>query len=95
MSLSKKDGGLPPDSVVQTHDEILKASEDVIQKFHDPSDLAMRKIVLAPCSPFSVTKELMRDSAFLARKYGVYLHTHLAETRDENDFCIAMYGMRP
>jgi cytosine/adenosine deaminase-related metal-dependent hydrolase len=95
MSLSKKDGGLPPDSVVQTHDEILKASEDVIHRFHDPSDFAMRKIVLAPCSPFSVTKNLMRDSALLARQHGVYLHTHLAETRDENDFCIEMYGKRP
>ncbi len=95
MSLSKKDGGLPPDSVVQTHDEILKDSERIINKYHDSSEFSMRKVALAPCSPFSVTKELMRDSARLARKYGVRLHTHLAETRDENDFCIEMYGKRP
>jgi len=95
MSLSKKDGGLPPDSVVQTADEILADSERVIGAFHDNGPLAMRKIVLAPCSPFSVTKELMRDSAILARKHGVRLHTHLAETRDENDFCQQMYGKRP
>ena len=95
MSLSQKDGGLPPDSVVQTADQILYDSERVIKLYHDVSPMAMHKIVLAPCSPFSVTKELMRDSARLARKYGVRLHTHLAETRDENDFCIQMYGKRP
>jgi cytosine/adenosine deaminase-related metal-dependent hydrolase len=95
MSLSQKDGGLPPDSVVQTADQILEDSERVIKLYHDPSPMAMHKIVLAPCSPFSVTKELMRDSARLARRYGVRLHTHLAETRDENDFCIQMYGKRP
>lgn len=95
MSLSKKDGGLPPDSVVQTADEILRDSERVINRYHDPSPMAMHKIVLAPCSPFSVTKELMRDSARLAREHGVRLHTHLAETRDEHDFCIRMYGKRP
>lgn len=95
MSLSQKDGGLPPDSVVQTSDEILEDSERVITRYHDNSPMAMHKIVLAPCSPFSVTKELMRDSARLARTHGVRLHTHLAETRDENDFCIEMYGKRP
>lgn len=95
MSLSKKDGGLPPDSVVQTANEILEDSERVINRYHDNSPMAMHKIVLAPCSPFSVTKELMRDSARLARSHGVRLHTHLAETRDENDFCIQMYGKRP
>ncbi len=95
MSLSKKDGGLPPDSVVQTDEEILSDSERVISKFHDPSEDAMRKIVLAPCSPFSVTKDLMRETARLARRHGVRLHTHLAETFDENDFCIDMYGVRP
>jgi len=95
MSLSVKDGGLPPDSVVQTADEILADSERVIQMYHDNHPQAMHKIVLAPCSPFSVTKELMRDSARLARKYGVRLHTHLAETRDENDYCLQMYGKRP
>lgn len=95
MSLSKKDGGLPPDTVVQTEEEILKDSERVIQQYHDDSELSMRKIVLAPCSPFSVTEQLMKDSVELARKYGVRLHTHLAETRDENDFCVEVYGRRP
>lgn len=95
MSLSKKDGGLPPDTVVQTEDEILKDSERVIKAYHDGSDFSMKKIVLAPCSPFSVTEALMKDSAALAREYGVRLHTHLAETRDENDFCKKVYGRRP
>lgn len=95
MSLSKKDGGLPPDSVVQTEEEILKDSERVIRQYHDPSDLAMRKVILAPCSPFSVTEGLMKDSARLARSQGVALHTHLGETRDENDFCQKKYGRRP
>lgn len=95
MSLSKKDGGLPPDSVVQTEEEILKDSERVIHKYHDAGEMAMRKVVLAPCSPFSVTEELMKESARLARRHGVYLHTHLAETYDENDFCEKKYGRRP
>ena len=95
MSLSQKDGGLPPDTVVQTADEILADSERVILQYHDNGPMAMHKIVLAPCSPFSVTKDLMRESARLARRHGVRLHTHLAETRDENDFCIQMYGKRP
>ncbi|NQU63095.1 MAG: 8-oxoguanine deaminase [SAR324 cluster bacterium] len=95
MSLSKKDGGLPPDSVVQTEDEILKNSEAVILKYHDDSDFSMKKIILAPCSPFSVTKQLLKDSAQLARKYSVRLHTHLAETEDENDYCEHIYGVRP
>ncbi len=95
MSLSKKDGGLPPDSVVQTEDEILSDSERVINQYHDPGELSMRKIVLAPCSPFSVTEELMKQSVVLARKHGVLLHTHLAETKDENDFCKKIYGRRP
>ncbi len=95
MSLSKKDGGLPPDSVVQTDDEILEDSERVINQYHDKSELSMRKIALAPCSPFSVTEDLMKESVKLARKHGVKLHTHLAETKDENDFCVEMYGRRP
>lgn len=95
MSLSKKDGGLPPDTVVQTEEEILKDSERVIQKYHDDSEFSMRKIVLAPCSPFSVTEELMKQSVELARKYGVRLHTHLAETEDESEFCVEVYGRRP
>ncbi len=95
MSLSKKDGGLPPDTVVQDEATILKDSERVIKAYHDGSDFSMKKIVLAPCSPFSVTEGLMKDSAALAREYGVRLHTHLAETRDENDFCLKVYGRRP
>lgn len=95
MSLSKKDGGLPPDSVVQTEDQILADSERVILQYHDPSPMAMHKVVLAPCSPFSVTKDLMRESARLARRHGVRLHTHLAETRDESDYCVSVYGKRP
>jgi 8-oxoguanine deaminase len=95
MSLSKKDGGLPPDSVVQTADEILKDSERVINQYHDAGEFSMRKVALAPCSPFSVTEQLMKDSVNLARKHNVLLHTHLAETRDENDFCVKMYGRRP
>ena len=95
MSLSKKDGGLPPDSVVQTEEQILKDCERVITRYHDPAELAMRKIILAPCSPFSVTKDLMQASAQMARRYGVRLHTHLAETRDENAFCEKIYGLRP
>lgn len=95
MSLSKKDGGLPPDSVVQTDDEILEDSERVIKQYHDDSEFSMRKIVLAPCSPFSVTEDLMKKSVDLARTHGVRLHTHVAETFDENDFCIEVYGRRP
>ena len=95
MSLSKKDGGLPPDSVVQSEDEIIADSERCIRAFHDPSPLAMHKIVLAPCSPFSVTKRCMKESSELARKYNVGLHTHLCETIDEEDTCRKMYGLRP
>nr|HPN83268.1 amidohydrolase family protein [Spirochaetota bacterium] len=95
MSRSKKDGGLPPDSVVQTEDQIMADSERVLAKYHDAGEFSMRKIVLAPCSPFSVTKDLMRESARLARRYGANLHTHLAETQDENDFCVEFYGKRP
>lgn len=95
MSLSKKDGGLPPDSVVQTTDEILKDSERLINKYHDPNFNSMRQIALAPCSPFSVTGDLMKESAKLARQYNVRLHTHLAETNDEEDFIIENFGMRP
>ena len=75
MSRSKKDGGLPPDTVVQTEDEILNDSERVIHEFHDSSELSMRKIALAPCSPFSVSEQSMKDTAALARRYGVLLHT--------------------
>lgn len=95
MSLSKKDGGLPPDTCVQTEEKILEDSERCIKTFHDPSPMAMHKIVLAPCSPFSVTKRCMLESARLARKYEVRLHTHLCETMDEENQCKAMYGIRP
>ncbi len=95
MSLSKKDGGLPPDTVVQSVDEILEDSERLIKKYHDSKPYSMRQMVLAPCSPFSVTGELMEKSAALARKYGVRLHTHLCETIDEENFTIEKYGMRP
>ncbi len=95
MSRSKKDGGLPPDSVVQDEDEILADSERVINTYHDSSSFSMRKVVLAPCSPFSVSEELMKQSAALARTHGVRLHTHLAETMDENEYCLKMYGRRP
>ncbi len=95
MSRSKKDGGLPPDSVVQDEDEILSQSEDALRKYHDAAPDAMRKVALAPCSPFSVSEKSMRDAADLARRYGARLHTHLAETADEDDFCVQMYGRRP
>ncbi len=95
MSLSKKDGGLPPDSVVQTEAEILDDCRRVIEAYHDNSSLSMLRIALAPCSPFSVTTDLMRESVRLAEAYGVLLHTHLAETRDEETFCLKRFGMRP
>ncbi|MCD6141379.1 8-oxoguanine deaminase [Candidatus Bipolaricaulota bacterium] len=95
MSLSKKDGGLPPDSVVQTEDEILADSQRVIERYHDSSPFSMLRVALAPCSPFSVTPELMRQSTALADEYGVLLHTHLAETADEEEFCREKFGARP
>ena len=95
MCLSKKDGGLPPDTVVQTAEEILTDSARVIGAYHDPGELSMRRVILAPCSPFSVTEALMKETAALARRHDVRLHTHLAETRDENAFCEKMYGRRP
>ena len=95
MSLSEKDGGLPPDSVVDTEEAILKDSQRLIETYHDPNPGAFTQIVLAPCSPFSVTSDLMRASAVLAREYGVHLHTHLAETEDEEQFCLDMFGHRP
>jgi len=95
MSLSKKDGGLPPDSVVQTTEEILKDSERAVKKYHDPKPYSMRQVALAPCSPFSVTPELMKETAALARLLKVRLHTHLAETKDEAAFVQARFGMTP
>jgi cytosine/adenosine deaminase-related metal-dependent hydrolase len=95
MSLGESDGGLPPDSVVEDEDAILEDCAAVIDRFHDPSPGAMTRVVLAPCSPFSVTGDLMQRSVELAREKGVSLHTHLAETKDEEDFCIETFGARP
>ena len=95
MDLSVKDGGLPPDSVVQTVDEILRDSEAAVRKYHDNSRYSMHQVALAPCSPFSVTGDLLRESAVLARKLKVRLHTHLAETKDEEQFTLSHFGMRP
>lgn len=95
MDLSVKDGGLPPDSVVQTVDEIMKDSARLIETYHDPSFGSMRQLALAPCSPFSVSAELLRQSAILARQYHVRLHTHLCETKDEENYMLAREGMRP
>ena len=95
MDLSVKDGGLPPDSVVQTVDEILEDSARVIEKYHDASFGSMQQVALAPCSPFSVSAELLKQSAILARQYHVRLHTHLCETKDEENYMLAREGMRP
>ena len=95
MDLSVKDGGLPPDSVVQTVDEILRDSADAIERFHDPKPRAMHRVALSPCSPFSVSADLLRESAALARSYGVRLHTHLCETKDEENYMLSREGVRP
>jgi len=95
MSLGESDGGLPPDSVVEDEDAILEDCAEVIDKFHDPDPGSMTQVVLSPCSPFSVTADLMRRTADLARDRGVRLHTHLAETQDEEDFCLETFGARP
>lgn len=95
MSLGESQGGLPPDSVVDTEENILKDSQRLIEKYHNAKLGSMIQIVLAPCSPFSVTSDLMKQSAKLAREYGVHLHTHLAETEDEEQFCMKMFGHRP
>ncbi|MCU1458436.1 MAG: amidohydrolase [Actinomycetia bacterium] len=94
MSRSQKDGGLPPDSVVQTDDEILADSERLVAAHHDPSWGAMVRVALAPCSPFSVTPELMRSTAELAERLDVRLHTHLAEDPDEDTYSEEVYGRR-
>ncbi len=99
MSLGESQGGLPPDRVTEDEAAILRDCRRVVETYHDPSPYAMRRVVLAPCSPFSVTSELMRESAVLARSFGpgmnVHLHTHLAETKDEEEFCVARFGYRP
>jgi len=95
MSLGEAKGGLPPDSVVEEEEAILAHTEDMVARFHNPDPGSMCRVVVAPCSPFSVTPELMRDSAALARRHGVRLHTHLAETLDEERFCLEKFGRRP
>ena len=95
MSLGRSQGGLPPDSVVQTEDEIIADCDRVVKLYHDPARYSMLRIVLAPCSPFSVTGESMRRSAEWARAHGLTLHTHVAETKDEEIFCLKKFGHRP
>ncbi len=95
MSLSQKDGGLPPDDVVQEDDEILALSQAAVERHHDRNFGAMVRVALAPCSPFSVTKDLMIRSAELAEKLDVRLHTHFAENAEDDDFSIATFGCRP
>ena len=95
MSVGKSGGGLPPDSIVQDEETILADSERVIRKYHDPRPGSMVQVALAPCSPFSVSERLMQETAVLAEKHNVRLHTHLAETRDEEDYCRERFGKRP
>ncbi|HEY6593919.1 MAG TPA: 8-oxoguanine deaminase [Asanoa sp.] len=95
MDLGRSQGGLPPDSVVEDTDAALAATEDAIDRFHDPSPSAMLQVAVAPCSPFSVTSKLMTEAAALARRRGVRLHTHLAETADEEGFCRERFGCTP
>jgi 8-oxoguanine deaminase len=95
MNLSQRDGGLPPDSVVQDEDAILADSERVVARYHEAGQGAMVQIALAPCSPFSVTTSLMRSTADLAGRLNVRMHTHLAETEDENRYCQEIHNCRP
>jgi cytosine/adenosine deaminase-related metal-dependent hydrolase len=95
MDLGEANGGLPPDSVVETTERALEHSRDAVERWHDAAPGSMLRVAIAPCSPFSVTETLMRQSADLARSLGVRLHTHLAETLDEERFCIERFGMRP
>ncbi len=95
MSVGRSQGGLPPDEWVESEDAILADCERVVSRYHDPSPGAMTRIVIAPCSPFTVSPDLMRQSAALARSLGVRLHTHLAETLDEERYCQELFGVRP
>ncbi|MEM7300600.1 MAG: 8-oxoguanine deaminase [Pseudomonadota bacterium] len=95
MSLSEKDGGLPPDSIVQDDDTILADCERVLNAYHDQSEGAMVQVALAPCAPFTVTKRLMTETMELAHKHNCTCHTHLGETHDENDYCLEHFGYRP
>jgi len=95
MSIGESDGGLPPDRLVEREADILNDCIRVVDAFHDPSDGAMVRVGIAPCSPFSVSRELMRDAALLARDKGVMLHTHLAENDEDISYSLATFGMRP
>jgi 8-oxoguanine deaminase len=95
MTVSKKDGGIPPDEIVQDEETILIDSERVLNLFHDPEPGAQIRIALAPCSPFSVTKRIMAESAVMAERHNCQLHTHLSQTEEENAYCQHLYGMRP
>lgn len=95
MTLGRSHGGLPPDHVVQTTDEVLRDMARTAETYHDPDPLAMQKVTFAPCSPFSVESSVMTETAKLARHYGVVLHTHLVETLDEEEYCLERYGKRP
>ncbi|MDR7554511.1 MAG: 8-oxoguanine deaminase [Armatimonadota bacterium] len=95
MDLGASRGGLPPDAIVQDTDEILAQTEAAVRRYHDPAPGAMLQVAIAPCSPFSVTPRLMQEAAGLARRLGVRLHTHIAETRDEEDYCLQVFGRRP
>ncbi|TMD81275.1 MAG: 8-oxoguanine deaminase [Chloroflexi bacterium] len=95
MDLGQSRGGLPPDSVVEDVDRILSATDDAIQRFHDPAPGSMLRIAVGPCSPFSVSEPLMRESVALARRRKVRLHTHIAETLDEEEFCRQTFDRRP
>ena len=95
MSIGQSDGGLPPDAVVEDEDALLRDTQDAIERWHDPAPHAMCRIAVAPCAPFNVSEALMRESAALARAHGVLLHTHVAETQDEEDYTLERVGMRP
>jgi cytosine/adenosine deaminase-related metal-dependent hydrolase len=95
MDLRASDGGLPPDAIVQDTDTVLAETEAAVRRFHDPAPGSMLRVAVAPCSPFSATQRLMRESADLARRLGVRLHTHIAETREEEGFCLEQFGRRP
>ncbi|BBB32896.1 hydroxyatrazine ethylaminohydrolase [Thermotomaculum hydrothermale] len=95
MTMGESEGGLPPDSICQDTDTVIKDSLRVIEKFHKKEELAMRRVILGPCSPFNVAESTLTESEKLARSYGVRLHTHLAETLDEERYCLERYGVRP
>lgn len=95
MTQGQEEGGLPPNSIVQSPQQVIKDMQRVIEMFHDPDQFSMNRIILAPCSPFSVEEKVMLESASLARQYNIILHTHLGETEDENQYCLDKYGHRP